>query len=384
MRLLRNLIATTILAFISFPFTAFGASLLPNGEQTFLGQNGEPLASGTVTFYIPNTTTPKTTWKNANQTIANTNPVILNGSGRAIIYGVGSYRQIVKDSLGNVIWDQITSDPTGVGSTSWGGTSSGSANAQIVVAPSFSSIDGQSISFIAGFTNSSAMTLNPGTGPINVLKDTASGPVSLTGGEVVAGNLIQVVYSSGTGAFHLVSFPQNSYANLSATNLTVTGTATLPTATTVGGTSVFVSGEIRTFAMNTCPTGWQEANGNAISRTTYAALFTNIGTTWGSGDGSTTFNVPDFRGYFLRGWSNGSSVDSGRTFASTQLDAFQNHTFNLSVADIVAGTQLGGSSVAFVVVSGTAGNPVANGAGAPRLGFETRPVNKAVLYCVKL
>lgn len=46
----------------------------------------------------------------------------------------------------------------------------------------------------------------------------------------------------------------------------------------------------------TAPPGWIFCFGQAVSRTTYAALFANIGTTWGAGDGSTTFNVPDFRG----------------------------------------------------------------------------------------
>lgn len=92
---------------------AEAASLLPNGEQVFLDNNGDPLAAGTVGFYIPNTLTPKTTWQDAAQTIPNTNPVVLDAGGRAIIYGSGVYRQIVKDQFGNLIWDQLT---TGLGS----------------------------------------------------------------------------------------------------------------------------------------------------------------------------------------------------------------------------------------------------------------------------
>jgi microcystin-dependent protein len=51
-------------------------------------------------------------------------------------------------------------------------------------------------------------------------------------------------------------------------------------------------GEVRIFANNTLPNGWLLCNGAAVSRTTYAALFSAIGTTWGVGDGSTTFNLP--------------------------------------------------------------------------------------------
>jgi len=80
------------------------------------------------------------------------------------------------------------------------------------------------------------------------------------------------------------------------------------------------AGVVAMHAANTAPTGWLECDGAAVSRTTYAALFTAIGTTWGSGDGSTTFNVPDLRGEFVRGWDHGRGVDTGRAFASSQAD----------------------------------------------------------------
>ena len=52
-------------------------------------------------------------------------------------------------------------------------------------------------------------------------------------------------------------------------------------------------GNVSSFAMATPPTGWLKANGASVNRTTYAALFADIGTTYGAGDGSTTINVPD-------------------------------------------------------------------------------------------
>lgn len=84
------------------------ATILPNGKNQFIGGNGVPLAGGTVAFYVPNTTTPKNTWQDSLQTILNTNPIILDASGEAIIYGSGQYRQVVKDASGNLIWDQLT------------------------------------------------------------------------------------------------------------------------------------------------------------------------------------------------------------------------------------------------------------------------------------
>src|ERR1035437_7394619 len=84
------------------------ASLLPNGKQQFEDINGKPLVAGTVGMYIPSSLTPKDTWQDSGQSVLNTNPIVSDSRGQAIIYGSGTYRQIVKDSLGNLIWDQLT------------------------------------------------------------------------------------------------------------------------------------------------------------------------------------------------------------------------------------------------------------------------------------
>lgn len=86
------------------------ASLLPNAEQQFVDGNGKPYAGGSVFFYIPNTSTPKSTWQDSAQTVLNTNPVVLDGAGRAIIWGSGAYRQVLYDQFNNLIWDQVTQD----------------------------------------------------------------------------------------------------------------------------------------------------------------------------------------------------------------------------------------------------------------------------------
>ena len=77
------------------------------------------------------------------------------------------------------------------------------------------------------------------------------------------------------------------------------------------------AGAVFAFPVETPPTGYLACNGQAVSRTTYANLFSLIGTRYGAGDGSTTFNLPDYNGQFLRGWDNGSGVDVD---ASTRLD----------------------------------------------------------------
>ena len=97
-----------------------------------------------------------------------------------------------------------------------------------------------------------------------------------------------------------------------------------------------IVGEVAFFALNTPPTGWLKANGAAISRSTYSALFDAIGTTYGAGDGSTTFNLPDMRGEFPRGWDDGRGVDSGRSFGTAQLDQMQRITGSIGVIGVQA------------------------------------------------
>lgn len=210
------------------------ASLLPNGEQYFADSNGTPLAGGEVYMYVPNTTTFKDTWQDPNSTIANTNPITLDAAGRAIIYGTGSYRQVVYAANGDLVWDQLTAD-TAVGGISNGGTSTGSANAQIIAAGNFSSQDGQVVSFVAGYTNNAALTIQPGSGsPIPALIDSVTGPTPCVGGEVYAGNEVILIYDSSRGAFHIVNPATGTMSRQNAnavaiTGGTITGVSSTPT-----------------------------------------------------------------------------------------------------------------------------------------------------------
>lgn len=108
------------------------ATLLPNAKQQFFTPQGIPAASGTVDMYIPSTTTRKTTWKSSTETTGNqnTNPVLLDAGGFAVIYGDGQYRQVVKDADGNTIWDAITAS-TGSGGGG-GGTTPATGDGNLV------------------------------------------------------------------------------------------------------------------------------------------------------------------------------------------------------------------------------------------------------------
>lgn len=93
------------------------------------------------------------------------------------------------------------------------------------------------------------------------------------------------------------------------------------------------AGTVMHFARNTAPPGYLKCNGAAVSRTAYAALFAAIGTTFGAGDGFTTFNVPDLRGEFIRGWDDGRGVDGNRPFGSGQEMQLQSHNHSGGIGD---------------------------------------------------
>jgi len=95
------------------------------------------------------------------------------------------------------------------------------------------------------------------------------------------------------------------------------------------------TGSVFCMAVATIPSGYKECNGEAVSRTTFAALFAVIGTQYGTGNGSSTFNLPDLRGEFVRGFDNGRGVDSGRSINDPQTSANKshNHTATTAISD---------------------------------------------------
>jgi microcystin-dependent protein len=90
-------------------------------------------------------------------------------------------------------------------------------------------------------------------------------------------------------------------------------------------TNAVQPGMIFPYGGNTPPSGYLLCNGAAYSRSTYSALYTAIGTIWGTGDGSTTFNVPNFQGAFLRGAGTGLNP-SARAVGSYEADDNKLHS----------------------------------------------------------
>lgn len=126
-----------------------------------------------------------------------------------------------------------------------------------------------------------------------------------------------------------------------------------------GHGSVGMAGEVRMYGGASAPVGWLTCDGAAVSRTGYAALFAVIGTTFGAGDGSTTFNIPDLRHRYVAGMSptlvlgqnDGETTESTRTTNHshdpgnlTPGNTGAAHTHNLSAGTIASNTTTGGTA----------------------------------------
>lgn len=237
------------------------ASILPPGYTQYLDSNGKPLSAGKVYNYIPNTTTPKTTWQDAAETIPNANPVILDAGGRAKILGDGSYRQIVKDRNNVTIWDAVTSS-TGSGSSAPTATGDGD---------------------LVG-------TIKPWAGM------TAPNQYAFTYGQEVSRTTYATLYTAITSS-------QSVFCNSGS-----------PTLNGLSDTTNFWIG--MSVEVSCVAAGFSTIVSKTSSTVTLAAnanVTTNVNATffpWGRGNGTTTFNLPDLRGVIPAGNNNMGGVAS--------------------------------------------------------------------------
>jgi len=145
---------------------------------------------------------------------------------------------------------------------------------------------------------------------------------------------------------------------------------------------------------------YMECAGQEVSRTEFSALFTKIGVTHGSGDNITTFNLPDYRGYFLRGWDNNRGIDPGRVLGSEQQDSIKQHNHDAGTLEtdnsgnhthgyqggIVGGSNFNNGTSVGLGTTDPAGDHMhsINGNTGNTGGDETRPKNIAVMWQIKV
>jgi len=250
------------------------ASILPPAKTTFVDQNGKPLTSGTVDFYNPGTTTRKTTWQDSSKSVSNTNPVVLDAAGRALILGDGAYRQVVKDRYGNLIWDQVTSS---IGSGGSGGSTIGDGLSVGTILPNSSVIAPANYQFAYG------QALSRTSYPELYQALTFTAAITCVGG---------------------------------STTISVADTSNLSVGTVLE--SICISGS-PTIVSKTFSTVTLSSNAT-ISVTTTGRFFL-----YGNGDASTTFNLPDLRGYVIAGRCNMGGVDCS-VLNSTYFSSNSNNT----------------------------------------------------------
>ena len=193
----------------------------------------------------------------------------------------------------------------------------------------------------------------------------------LKGGGNLSSNLTLSIDSATTskkGAVQLTNSVTSTSTTLAAS------AAAVKAAYDKARSSAVLVGDIVIRPVHNIPGNYLECNGAAISRTTYPELFAVIGTTFGQGNGSTTFNLPDYRGEFLRGWDHGRGVDAGRGVGSWQADEFKAHSHTFKYEN----------------TRGSGSNGASNGnssfgelSTSVEGGTETRPRNRAVMFCIK-
>jgi phage-related tail fiber protein len=237
------------------------ATLAPAFLHQFLTNAGLPAAGYKLHAYESGTTTDKETFTAQDESGSNTNPITLDAAGRCILW------------LDDGEYTFTLKDPTDT-VTVW---------------------TRDDVGGVAEATDGDYLLLAGGT---------MTGPIVLPGN---ASSALQAVPKQQL---------DSSIAALSAA-LTASLTSGIASATPIGSIALWLT--------STAPTGWLHLNGQAVSRTTYDDLFTLWGTTFGSGDGSTTFNVPDVRGEFPRFWDASRGVDAGRAIGSAQAGAFEEH-----------------------------------------------------------
>ena len=355
------------------------AGLSPTPKQQIFGSDGAPLVGGKIYTYAAGTSTPATTYTDSSAGTANTNPIILDSYGQANIWLLStvSYKFVVKTATDTLLYtvDNIATpldvsalaSPPPIGSTT----------------PNTGAFTTLSASGAVTLTGLGAMKLNAGT--------TADRPTPSNG---------MIRYNTSFAAFEgykggawgpVVGATVPSVLSLStaagALDITYSGTP-LPVAN--GGTGLTSLATLQTpigsfmyHTGSTVPTNYLEANGAAISRTTYAALYAVIGTVYGSGDGSTTFNVPDVRGYFVRGWDDGRGVDSGRAFGSNQV-ATHVAIINDARTTQQAATETRGDTISYTAEPAYTMTSYGNTAiTSNTTAVGARPINIAFLPCIR-
>lgn len=326
-------------------------------DEQFGDSTGAPYAGGSLYFYVTGTDTPANTYSDSTLVTANANPVALDSAGRAgdvFLDPAVTYKVVLKDAAGVEVWthDPVKDPAAGVSAAFqvYNGDPNGnvSGTAGAIGGSSASSIYDitNGVLWICTTTGDAASTvwtqvgavlsgavritgvLTPSTlaadqddyAPTDIatastLRLAASSAVSITG--IAGGEAGRALYLFNIGSY-AITLTDEDASSTAANRFTLPGDLVLQPGDSSSIIYDAVSsrwrpnvhlmsvpvGSVVDFAGSTAPPGWLLCYGQAVSRTTYAALFAALSTTYGVGDGSTTFNVPDARGRVVAGKDN--------------------------------------------------------------------------------
>ena len=344
--------------------------LLGNPKVQYFDGDANFLSLGKLYSYVVGTTTPKATYPTIDDadalTNANSNPVILDAYGQADIALNGLYRLILKDSLDNTVWDVDNvgdAGASGNGALQYGFVNN--AVNQVTIANAATG-NSPSISATGTDTNVGLKITSKGSGLLSmdsgVSGDIEVNNVSTGGINVKRALVIQGTYTSD-GAVTLSGTLSSGNRTVTG-DLTASGNMSAGSLTASGSVNFLPAGVVMWNASSTVPTGWLACNGAAVSRTTYADLFVIIGTTFGSGDGSTTFNVPDGARRVLVG-SGGSGTG---TLANTVGATGGAETHALTSAEVASHTHSVTQPTVDTAVNGGASYVTSNGTSSVATG----------------
>lgn len=334
------------------------AVVTPTAKAQFIDAAGIPLAGGFLYTYEAGTTTPQATYTDSTAATANSNPIVLDSRGEANIWlASANYKFKLTDANGTEIWtvDNIAAPSTALSpvftsnvtiSTDSPGpalliTQSGAGPIIRAVNPA----DPAEVFFTV--TNDGSVGIGTGS-PSNAL-DIAGGAIqiSTSGGTartVMSADFTDSIFSVNDDRNFTVKTNAATRLTINATDATSTVPIVLPAIPTTAlqaATKSYVDqvlppGSLMAYGASTAPTGWLLCDGSAVSRTTYATLYAVIGTTWGAGDTTTTFNVPDLRGQFVRGYDDRGTATSKDTTTFTGTTTNANATISSISATITA------------------------------------------------
>ena len=370
------------------------------GGPVFQGFNpltGAFLSGGFVYTYVPGSTTPVATYSTVidaeNSTNPNSNPVVLSQSGTATIVCNVPTKIVLTDSLGNLIYtvDNFNLTSNNIydnnGNELLGFQSANNAVNYLTI---YNANTGNNPEIVAtGADTTIGMNINLKNGGNLNLNTGSSGNTIIQGSCTVDQGLTVASTTTLSGqltvnAASVLNGNINVSGNAVVNGTVSTGNLTVPSAN--GGLNIIPPGMYGWFSFSTPPAGWIACNGQAISRTTFIGLFAAIGTSYGVGDGSTTFNVPTSARMTLVS-SGGSGTGTlgnfvGATGGTETVTLIQSNlpANTVTCAGTLSNVQFGGGTVAYTAASAAAN--FSNTAGSATAVNNLQP-SLVALLCIK-